>query len=73
MNAKTSLVLVTALLPTLALAGPQFTDLATKGTDLWATMILYVIVSYARSWKRMMTIRASRPVGSTKLLSTRER
>src|SRR5688500_13217061 len=38
MNPKTSLVLVTALLPTLALAGPKYTELATKGTDLWATM-----------------------------------
>jgi peptidyl-prolyl cis-trans isomerase A (cyclophilin A) len=39
MNAKNLLVLTSALLPTLALAGaPKFTELATKGTDLWATM-----------------------------------
>ena len=38
MSSKTVLVLAT-LLPTLALAGStKFTDLATKGTDLWATM-----------------------------------
>jgi peptidyl-prolyl cis-trans isomerase A (cyclophilin A) len=39
MNSKTLVVLSTVLLPTLALAGStKFTDLATKGTDLWATM-----------------------------------
>ena len=38
MTAKIILVLVTALLPTLALAGSKYTDLATKGADLWATM-----------------------------------
>jgi peptidyl-prolyl cis-trans isomerase A (cyclophilin A) len=39
MNAKTLAVLSTVLLPSLALAGgKKFTDLATKGTDLWATM-----------------------------------
>ncbi len=39
MNAKTLAVLSTVLLPSLALAaGTKFTDLATKGTDLWATM-----------------------------------
>ncbi|MBS1151849.1 MAG: cyclophilin [Myxococcaceae bacterium] len=37
MNLKPILVL-SALLPTFAFAGPKFTDLATKGTDLWATM-----------------------------------
>ncbi len=39
MNAKTFVVLTTALLPSLALAaGSKFTDLATQGKDLWATM-----------------------------------
>ncbi len=39
MNAKTLVALSAVLLPSLALAGgPKFTDLATKGTDLWATM-----------------------------------
>lgn len=39
MNAKTLVLLSTALLPTFALAGnTKFTDLATKGTELWATM-----------------------------------
>ena len=38
MNAKTLLVLTTALLPTFAFAGTKFTALALKGTDLWATM-----------------------------------
>ena len=39
MNSKTLVLLSTVMLPTLALAGPaKFTDLATKGADLWATM-----------------------------------